>query len=157
MGKNNMPPSRIDLEAQQSAQLYNWDGTVTITPSIKCPVELKDISEEAVHLWVNRVIAIGHEEKNCHYAPSALRYFAASFFERSTPEFQQIANSIATAFDLELTIIATAPPAHTNSATAATVPIPKIPKKSAGELANSLGKVAVHLSQSQEQDIEIND
>jgi hypothetical protein len=89
-------PDRIDVEASASKQAYGWIGQVVTAPAGACPYKLDDTSENAVHLWANRVVNAGHN-KDMHFAPSALRLFARQFFEFDTEEYQTVCQHIATA------------------------------------------------------------
>ena len=86
-------PDRIDVEAEHSRLAYDWIGTVVTAPSGPCPFALNDTSEHSVHLWVNKVINVGHD-RGLHYAPSALRRFARYFYDFDTEEYRQVCEHI---------------------------------------------------------------
>jgi len=90
-------PVKIDIEAQASANAYGWTGKITYAEAGECPVQLRETSEQAVHLWVNKVMTMGHD-KGKHYAPSALRLFVRTLgFEFNSNEYRTIIEHIATA------------------------------------------------------------
>ena len=94
-----LSPDKMDYEARKSTDLYGWHGKLVTTPSGSCPVKLKDTSEQGVKLWVNEVIVEGHS-RNVHYAPSALRYWAAQMFDRSSSEYKEVCEDIGKVFEL---------------------------------------------------------
>jgi hypothetical protein len=107
MGKNSHwdKPDKIDIEAKASANAYGWTGKITYAEAGACPVPLRETSEQAVHLWVNKMMTIGHD-KGLHYAPSCLRLFVGSMgFTFYSEEYKTIVKHIATAipggFDVE--------------------------------------------------------
>lgn len=94
MGRNWDAPDRIDIEAQASARAYGWNGPIVYSAIGECPVPLTDTSEQAVHLWVNKVTIVGHD-KGVHYAPSALRLFIGTFgYEYGTDDYKKIVKHI---------------------------------------------------------------
>jgi len=140
---------RIEFEAKQSADLYGWTGTILIAAGGECPAKLKETSEEAVHLWVNRVITAGHEN-GVHYSPNALRLWAAQVFERASQEFADICQHIASALELtpsdlpkpKQPLPKPQPAAAADDDWLKPAGETKKPKPSAAELSKSLGQFA---------------
>lgn len=73
----------IAQEAETSALLYDWKGTIIFTPSGDCPFKLKNTNPATIRQWANSVIRLGHQ-KEIHYSPAALRYFIRTM---TNPEF----------------------------------------------------------------------
>jgi hypothetical protein len=90
-------PVRVDIEAKASAEAYGWVGKITYAEAGECPVPLRETTEQAVHLWVNKVMTMGHD-KGKHYAPCALRLFIRSLgFEFNSESYRVIVKHIASA------------------------------------------------------------
>ena len=138
-------PDFTDFEARQSANQYGWTGSVIVTPAGPCPHKLNSTDKEDVEAWAEKVIASGHSNKDLHYSPSALRYFASHFYDLHGKEYQEVAKHITEMFGGEFearpvpvqrkrkSVVVEEP------ASKPVVTTPKIPAKTSEELTKELG------------------
>ena len=81
-------PVMVDVEASRSAGACQCGHRIIIAPAGESP-KLNSTDPDVVCAWVDKTIAQGHE-LGLHYSPSALRYFVARQYDRTTIEYSEI-------------------------------------------------------------------
>ena len=81
-------PTSVDVEASRSAGACQCGHRIIIAPAGESP-KLNSTDPDVVCAWVDKTIAQGHD-LGLHYSPSALRYFVARQYDRTTIEYSEI-------------------------------------------------------------------
>lgn len=84
-----------DKAALQNSGIPSFRGIRLVgTPAGACPVKLAGTDQEVVESWCFKVVSHFYHAERMQMTPSALIYFAASFFDRDTPEFEEVRAAI---------------------------------------------------------------
>ena len=110
------------------------------TPAGECPVKLKGTDEATVDKWMDDLMDAGHE-KNDHYLPHALKYFASHFYGRGTEDFVAVCSRIDVCYPSNdppqrVTRVAEKPGKSTRKKQSKTTT--ELPKQSLGSVAREL-------------------
>ena len=76
-------------EYMKYAVAMGFGKTAVYTPSGRCPVRLRKHTRQAVTTWAFDVVDSGKPIGKL-YLPPALKYYAAQFFDRFSPEYKKI-------------------------------------------------------------------
>jgi len=90
----NYRPSEIEIEASNSKQMCGCSCLLILAPAGKCPVRLQSTDPDHVADWAKNVLSAGHQEGK-HFAPSAIRYFARTFYDIGSPDYNEVVNILS--------------------------------------------------------------